>query len=164
MPQGAAVVYRDYDDPRREAIARRYASICRARSVFFLVAGDVDLAKACEADGVHLPARAFGNLEPKRSRRPVSPSPVPGLVTAACHSADELGLAQRIGADLAFLSPVFATISHPDTEHLGPARFKEIAAASPLPVLALGGVDETSARLLAGKNVAGFGAIGAFLP
>jgi len=45
---------------------------------------------------------------------------------------------------------------------LGLKRFKEIAAQSPLPVLALGGVDAQNAGQLAGENVAGLGAIGAF--
>ena len=84
------------------------------------------------------------------------------LLTIACHDERELARAAAIGADLAFLSPVFATQSHPDTEHLGAMRFKALAAAAPLPVLALGGVDERNARLVAGRNVAGLGAIGAF--
>jgi thiamine monophosphate synthase len=86
------------------------------------------------------------------------------LLTAACHDASELARAAAIGADLALLSPAFATASHPGAEDLGPARFRALAAGSPLPLLALGGVDGDNARLLAGRNVAGIAAIGAFVP
>lgn len=153
LPAGAAVVYRDYDDARREAVARRVASLCRARRLLFIVGGDIALARRVGADGVHYPSRMLGAIEH-----------APGLiVSAACHDPDQLQIAHRRGAQVAFLSPVFATASHPGAEHLGPARCKAIAAASPLPVLALGGVDETNAGQLMARNVVGFCAIGAFV-
>jgi len=161
LPAGAAVVFRDYDDPRRAAAARRYAAICAARGVLFIVAGDARLALACGADGVHLPSAMLARPMPVSAAR----AHAPGrrlIVTASCHDERELRLARAHGADIAFLSPAFATASHPGTDHLGPARFRRIAAASRLPVLALGGVDEANALSLAGSMVAGFGAIGAF--
>lgn len=172
MPAGAAVIYRDYDDPRREATARRYRAICRARGVLFLVAGDAALAERVGADGVHWPARfpSFekGARELPAARRPalreIPPFSKEGgfIVTAAAHSAADLARAASIGAHLAFLSPVFPTQSHPGAEHLGSGRFKALAAASPVPVLALGGVDEKNAALLGGMCVAGLAAIEAF--
>jgi len=152
LPAGTAVIYRDYDDPRRAAIAARYRSICRRRGISFIIGEDAALAKAVSADGLHLPAR--------RLARP--PCGWSGLVAVACHDARELQLAASIGADVAFLSPVFATASHPDTEHIGPDKFRALASDASLPVIALGGVNERNARLLAGKNVAGLAAIGAF--
>jgi len=158
LPRGAAVIYRDYDDPRRAAIARRYLSICRTRGLPFLVAGDPGLARAIGADGVHLPARMLKEAPRLSLGRGESAL----LLTVSCHDAGELARAGEIGADLALLSPAFPTQSHPDTEHLGAARFRALAAAARLPVLALGGVDAANAGALAGRNVAGFAAIGAF--
>ncbi len=154
LPRGAAVIYRDYDNPRRAGVAARYRSICGARGVLFLVAGDIGLACAIGADGLHLPARTLSSSAYRREKRL--------LLTAACHDAAELARAGAAGADLALLSPVFATPSHPGAEHLGADRFKALAAASPVPVLALGGVDETNAPLLAGRNISGIAAISAF--
>lgn len=162
LPKGAAVIYRDYDDPKRVAVASRYAAICRAQGVLFLVAGDAALARRVRADGVHLPAgmlreSAVGRIKNGRLRRPA-------ILTAACHDADELRLAVGIGADAAFLSPAFATASHPHTECLAAEAFRALAAGAALPVLALGGINERNAGALAGKNVAGLAAIGAFFP
>jgi thiamine-phosphate pyrophosphorylase len=169
LPAGAAVVFRDYGAPRREALARRYLAIARARGVFFLVAGDSALAARIGADGAHWPARVLQSRGAGSDARRSPSSPVPGprlpvpaLITAACHDARDLARARAIGADAAFLSPAFATASHPGAEHLGPRRFRALAAGAALPVLALGGVDEMNAPLLAGANVAGLGAIGAF--
>jgi thiamine-phosphate pyrophosphorylase len=155
LPKGAAVVFRDYDAPRRSALARRYLAIARARGVFFLVAGDRRLAADIGADGVHLPARMLAGAAPKAGDA--------CFLTAACHGSDDLRRARALGADIAFLSPVFATRSHLERESLGRLRFRRLAATAGIPVLALGGVDETSAGLLAGPNVAGIAGIGAFL-
>ncbi|HBS31211.1 MAG TPA: hypothetical protein DEA40_05645, partial [Parvularcula sp.] len=148
-----------------EAVARRYLSITRARGVFFLVAGDEDLADRIGADGVHWPSGGHresgtGNGVRRHSRFPIPDSRL--LVTAAAHDAAELAAAAAGGTKLALLSPAFATRSHPGTEHLGAARFKALAAASPIPVLALGGVEAGNAAFLKGRNICGIAAIGAF--
>ncbi len=152
LPPGAAVILRDYEAPDRAALAQKLKTLCTAHSVLFLIGADLALAQAIDADGVHFPSW-------KTIR------PAPGMIAAAaCHSAWELEKAASAGAQLALLSPVFATQSHPGGQTLGAARFKSIARTSPLPVLALGGVDETNAGRLAGRNVAGLAAISAFLP
>jgi thiamine-phosphate pyrophosphorylase len=51
--------------------------------------------------------------------------------------------------DAAFLSPVFATSSHPGAASLTPVRAAFIAAAAPVPVYALGGITARNAGLLA---------------
>ena len=165
MPAGAAVIYRDYDDTRREAVARRFRAICKARGALFLVAGDAVLAMRIGADGVHFGTRDAGRgTRAARISRSVIPSPESRLlVTAAAHNAADLARAALLRADLVLLSPVFPTQSHPEAEHLGVTRFRALAAASPVPVLALGGVDERHRASLAGPNVAGIAGIGAFL-
>ncbi len=152
LPPGAAVILRDYDAPHRTALAQNLKALCTARDVLFLVGADPALADTIGADGVHFPS--WTNI-----------LSTPGkITTTACHSARELEAAAAAGAQLAFLSPAFATQSHPDSEPLGVALFTSIARTSPLPVLALGGVDETNAARLTGRNVTGLAAISAFLP
>ncbi len=153
LPLGAAVILRDYEAPGRAALAARLAAIARRRGVRFLVGADIALARAVDADGVHLPSWASW------------PDDTGGLmVSCACHNAEDLDRAARRGANVAFLSPVFPTESHRGAEALGPQKFKALAARAKLPVLALGGVDKRNARAIAAPNVAGLAAIGAFLP
>lgn len=157
LPKGAAVILRDYDMRDRAGLAAQLKSVCGARGVKLIIGADIALAQQIGADGVHLP-RWFSPASPLPEGMPEDM-----IVTASAHDADELLRAKKRGAGLALLSPVFATASHPQADSLGATRFKALAAASPLPVLALGGADETNARLLAGPNVAGLAAIGAFL-
>ncbi len=72
--------------------------------------------------------------------------------------AAELVRARRAGAALAFLSPVFATPSHPGEPALGPVRWGAMARSAGLPVAALGGVSGATARSLP-RWAAGAGAI-----
>jgi thiamine-phosphate pyrophosphorylase len=83
-----------------------------------------------------------------------------GIRTASAHGLAELKAAERMGADLVFLSPVFATRSHPDARPLGPGRFALIAHQARVPVIALGGMDGEKARALGGAY--GWAGIDAF--
>jgi thiamine-phosphate pyrophosphorylase len=87
--------------------------------------------------------------------------PAQKFTTASAHNALELRRARRIGVSLVFLSPLFATLSHPGATPLGPRRWTALARAARLPVAALGGI--ASAKNLP-RLAAGLGAIGAFLP
>jgi thiamine-phosphate pyrophosphorylase len=78
------------------------------------------------------------------------------------HDEDELVKACLEKADAGFLSPVFATESHPSARPLGRMRAVALAQASRLPLFALGGMDPASAATLEGAPFQGFGAIGAF--
>ena len=153
MPSGSAVIFRDYALKERRAIAEGYRKICLERQIKFIVGNDVALAEKVDADGLHIPAF---------SKKRFSNECWPHLLSMSCHNTDELKAAHEVGANFVLLSPAFATESHPGGQSLGPERFTEIAAGSPLPVFALGGITRHNAHLLAGPKTVGFAAIGAF--
>jgi thiamine-phosphate pyrophosphorylase len=71
-----------------------------------------------------------------------------GFRSESAHTLRELKSAERSGADLIFLSPAFATRSHPGSRPLGPLRFGLVAGQARVPVIALGGVNKLNARRL----------------
>jgi thiamine-phosphate pyrophosphorylase len=151
LPRGlAGVVLRHDGDPARAALGRDLARLCRAHRLALVVAGDTRLAAALHA-GVHL--RNGRWPDPCRRRR--------ALVTSSAHGWADLRRARRAGAQLAFLSPVFPTLSHPDARTLGPLRWSRIARASAGAVAALGGVDGGNIRRLSAAACQAVGAIGA---
>jgi thiamine-phosphate pyrophosphorylase len=129
-------------------LASAVAGLCRARRIALAIAGDWRLAAHLRA-GLHLPARA-----PARRR-----GSKPCFLTAAAHSARELRRARRVGARLAFLSPVFRTASHPGAPALGVVRWVALASRAGLAVAALGGIDGARARRLPRRYCAGLAAI-----
>lgn len=158
LPAGSAVILRHYEAPGRQDLARELAVLCRRRRIRLLIGGDARLAYAVGADGLHLPewlARR-GPGKWRRWRR------ADWIVTAAVHSPASLFRAAGAGADAALLSPVFATVSHPDVRMLGPLKFTAWCRLSPLPVYALGGISTANVRRLKDCGNVGFAGIGGF--
>jgi len=159
LPRGlCGVMLRDDASPRRAALARGLAAICRQRRNVLVVAGDAKLARAVGA-GVHL--RGGWRVRGMVGMRGAG---LGGLVTSSAHGPAELRRAGAAGAHVAFLSPAFATASHPGAAGLGVARWAAMARRAPggLVVGALGGIDGGSVRRLPGLRCAA--AIGALAP
>jgi thiamine-phosphate pyrophosphorylase len=160
LPRGSAVILRDYAAPDRKGWAARLATLCRARRLLLFVAGDWRLALAIGAAGLHLPeglARHGRRTWRRAWRRGL-------LITQAAHTPAALARASRLGVAAAIVSPVFATRSHPDAPPLGPLRFARLVRGAAIPVYALGGIDATTARRLAGSGAIGVAAISGFVP
>ncbi len=81
-----------------------------------------------------------------------------GLLSASCHTIEDLIQAEKLDLDFVLLSAVKATNSHPNGTTLGWHQFKMLAHETALPVYALGGVcreDIALARLHGAIGVAG---------
>jgi thiamine-phosphate pyrophosphorylase len=142
LPRGAGIVFRHYglEERERRALFLRVRRISSRRRLVLIVS-----RAHWRADGVH-------NAATRRSRF--------GLRTASAHALREIRSAERAGADLIFLSPVFPTRSHPGTRTLGRLQFTSLAGQTNVPVIALGGMNERRARGLA--NAYGWAAIDAW--
>lgn len=62
------------------------------------------------------------------------------IVSAACHSLEQLMKAQAIGVDFATLSPILKTKTHPDSKPLGWDLFAKLCHSTTVPIYALGGL------------------------
>ena len=147
LPRGGGVVFRHYGlpEPARKALLRDVLAVARRRGL--LVVGSGIRAP----DGAH--HRAGAPI--RRAQR--------GLLTAAVHDRRELATAFRAGADLVFLSPVFATASHPGDAPLGPVQFGLAARGAPGPVMALGGMSAARMHRLRPLGAQGFAGIACWL-
>lgn len=138
LPRGSGFIYRHYHLPDAERVARWFdlLRIARASGHLAILADSSLTAREWGADGVYGAPRA---LYPTRSDL---------LTLATAHDLAEIGLANRLRADAVLLSPVFPTRSHPDARGLGPLRFRLLAAHAKMPVIALGGMNDITARRL----------------
>lgn len=114
-----------------QAFAARVAERAHAYGARVVVSGDLALARAAGADGVHLTSPQLMALAAR---------PEVALAGASCHDRRELEQAAGLGLDFAVLSPVKPTLSHPGAPALGWENFAGLAADLPLPVYALGGL------------------------
>jgi len=103
----------------------------RHRGAMLIVNDDQSLGRSIGVHGLHL---SSNNLRRCWSR------PDFAWVGASVHDAAELAKAVKLELDYVLLGPVLPTASHPEAETLGWEKFTEIAAHSPIPVFALGGM------------------------
>ena len=139
LPRGSGVVFRHYDALDRAALLHRVAKIAARRGLLLAVAGG-------------------GGLHVHNARRRI----VGGVQTASAHNRREAVAAIRGGADALFVSPVFATRSHPGARALGRAKLGLMIRGLGVPIIALGGMDARRARGLP-RSIHGWAGIDAWL-
>jgi len=142
LPRGAGVVFRHYglDSAERRVLLDKVAAVARRRGLVLLAAGGLD-----GPDGTHN----------QRARH--------GLWSRSAHSRWEIVAAQRAGADLVFVSPVFATRSHPGARGLGVSRLGLMIRGTGMPVIALGGMNARRWRSVAPLGIHGWAGIDAWM-
>lgn len=143
LPRGSGIVFRHHATPapERARLFAQVAAVARRRGLVLVRAG----------------ATRFRGESGCHARRGS------GLVTWPAHTRREAIAAVRAGATLVFVSPLFATRSHPGARALGPLRAAAIARGLPVAVIALGGVDERRyRRQLRALGFAGYAAIDAW--
>ena len=144
LPEGrGGILFRHYRTAagERRELFDRVAEVARRRRLVLLLAGSARQAAAWGADGWH--GRGAG-----WAARPM-------IHSMAVHDARELRRAERAGADFVFLSPLFATRSHPGGRVLGRVGFAALANRAGMPVVALGGVRTGHRRMLKGLGASG---------
>ena len=125
-------------DEARLHLARETVRRAHLHGARVLVNGPLDLARAAGADGIHLDSSAAASLTAR---------PDCEWVGVSCHDDAELAQAAALGADFALLSPVLPTLTHPGAATLGWDAFSALAAASPIPVYGLGGLERDDVAL-----------------
>jgi len=144
----------------KELSARELSGLVRsvlrvAQRSRILVNTRTDVALACGAHGVHLPAES---MTPDTVRR-ITPGGF--LIGVSCHTIQELRAAEREGADFAVYGPVFPSVTKSLTP-IGIEAFREAARSVRLPVYALGGITPRNAEQCIAAGAAGVAGISLF--
>lgn len=137
------------------------------RRIRLLINGRADVALATGAHGVHLPATP-GGLLPAHIHRLYRSAGLPApVVSQACHTVADVRDALQHPPDLILFSPVFgkSLAGQLITPPTGLAALREVChLATPLPVLALGGITEANTAACLDAGAAGIAAIRLFQP
>jgi thiamine-phosphate pyrophosphorylase len=119
-------------------LAERCRALTATAGVLLVVNDRLDVAMACDADGVHLgqddlPLEVARRLWPGR------------IVGRSTHSLQQALAAQEGGADYVGVGPLFSTPTKPGRPAVGLGLVSEAAAHLRIPWFAIGGIDEGNA-------------------
>jgi thiamine-phosphate pyrophosphorylase len=131
-------------------LAKRARTQTRARGCTLIINDRVDIALACDADGVHLGQDDL----PLAAGRKLMGGKIIGIST---HDLDQARAAERDGADYIGFGPMFGTSTkNTGYDARGVEMLQQIRADVELPIVAIGGINEQNVRHVwqAGANSA----------
>jgi thiamine-phosphate pyrophosphorylase len=121
-------------------LAQRARSETRAHGCQLIVDDRVDIALACDADGVHLGQEDL----PLTSGRRLMGDKIVGIST---HDIGQAKAAEQSGADYIGFGPMFGTTTKATGYSArGVEMLRQIRAAVKLPIVAIGGINEQNVR------------------
>jgi hydroxymethylpyrimidine kinase / phosphomethylpyrimidine kinase / thiamine-phosphate diphosphorylase len=133
--------YRDKvrDFQGRLTFGRELQAICASFKVTFIVNDDLELARALDADGLHLGQE---DGDPVGARAILGPKKIIGVST---HSLAEALAAQAAGADYVGFGAIYPTLTKKVPAIQGPKAIAALKDALTIPVVAIGGITRDNA-------------------
>jgi len=153
-----AIQLRDKEATTRELIEAGLAlrELTRERGVAFIVNDRVDVALAVDAEGVHV---GQDDMPAKLARKLVGPDKIVGVSASTLEEALQ---AEADGADYVSASPVFSTPTKPDAPPpTGLEGLQAFVEALRVPVVAIGGINESNVEEVIKAGAAGVAVISA---
>lgn len=132
---------KDLDTPDLLALTRKVQEELGECRPLVMVNGNLEVAAACGARGVHLPERSMPASMVRTARAVRDRLPAGALIARSTHSMEAAREAEAEGADFITFGPVYDT---PSKAAYGPAQglraLSDAVRAVKIPVFALGGV------------------------
>ena len=147
------VIYRNYNDPKREIELIKIAKACKKKRYQLFVSNDIKLTLKVRADGIYIPAfnktKRFLNLEKKNLS-----------ILGSAHNQKEIQEKIQQKCNAIFLSPVFYVKK--SRTFLDIYQFNSLSYLNKINMLALGGINEHNVCKLKLLHIKGWGGIGIF--
>ena len=137
------------------AEAREIQAIAARYDVPFVINDSVDIALACDADGVHV---GQADLMGRDVRALIGPDKILGITA---NTVELAVAAERAGADYIGAGAVFGTTTKQNAKNLSLDPLKAICQAVSIPVVTIGGINADNLPNLTGTGAAGAAVVSA---
>ena len=137
----------------REAIEMK--ALCSKYNVPFIINDHVEIAIKCGADGIHVGQK---DMEAGNVRALVGEDMMIGVSVQTVEQALE---AEKAGADYLGVGAVFTTMTKLDAHSVCHETLKEICETTSIPVVAIGGINQSNILELSGTGVDGVALVSA---
>ena len=148
---------KDLPDDEQITLVRMLLPMAHRHGARLTLHGDAALAQTAGADGVHLPSGS----DPAAARALLGPDK---LVGVSIHTATEAEAIAPGTADYAIAGPAYETASKPGYgPEIGRKGLADLARASRVPLVAIGGLNATRAAEVLAAGVAGIAVMGSIM-
>ncbi|MGX8832644.1 thiamine phosphate synthase [Amedibacillus sp. YH-ame6] len=153
------VQIREKELPSEEFIeeAKKIKELCERHEIPFVVNDSVEVAKAVDADGIHV---GQGDMPAIEVRKILGEDKIVGV---SAQSVEDALRAQEEGADYLGVGAMFSTKTKKDADDVSFATLKAIVEAVHIPVIAIGGIDEHNLLELKGSGIDGVAIVSAIM-
>jgi thiamine-phosphate pyrophosphorylase len=122
-----------------ERAAATFRRVCDTYSALFIVNDDPDLARSCDADGVHV---GQDDVAAEQAREMLGPDAIVGLST---HSEEQIAASAGRPVDHISVGPIWETPTKAGRPAVGLELISHAAEHAPHPFFAIGGIDAGNA-------------------
>jgi thiamine-phosphate pyrophosphorylase len=122
-----------------ERAAGTFRRVADTFSALFIVNDDPELARICDADGVHV---GQDDVSAEQAREVLGPDAIVGLST---HSEEQLAASAGRPVDYISVGPIWETPTKAGRPGVGLELISHAAANAPHPFFAIGGIDPSNA-------------------
>ena len=158
-PAGVLLREKDLAPEGYAALAREVAPICRAGGVPLIVHTHADVARELGCGHLHVPLSLLEEM-PAAQRAALATE---FELSTSCHSVEDARRAAEFGCARILAGHVYETTCKPGLEPRGLTFLREVCAAVPLPVWAIGGVAPDKLEELRVAGAAGACMMSAFM-
>lgn len=137
----------EYDELK--SLALKVQAVCHNFNVPFIINDNVELAAEIDADGVHV---GQSDMSVSNARKLLGPGKIVG---ATAKTIEQAKLAEKSGADYLGSGAIFGTTTKLDAKSMTMELLNSICDSVDIPVVAIGGIDETNAGKLKDTHIAG---------
>jgi thiamine-phosphate pyrophosphorylase len=135
--------------------AKFIGELCHRYHVPFIINDNVELARAVDADGVHVGQH---DMLVEEARNVLGENKIIGV---SAHNIEEARRACVHGADYLGAGAVFGSATKTDAGTLDHMMLKEICASVDIPVVAIGGINQSNIQKLRGLGISGVAVVSA---
>ena len=135
--------------------ASEIQKLCRNHNIPFVINDNVEIAKKINADGVHV---GQSDMNAGNVRAILGEDKILGV---SAQTVEQAVLAEKQGADYLGVGAVFPTGSKADAEDVSYETLKAICEAVNIPVVAIGGINDSNVLTLKGSGISGIAVISA---
>ena len=129
-----------------ERAAGTFRRVADTFSALFVLNDDPELARICDADGVHV---GQDDVSAEQAREAMGPDAIVGLST---HSEEQIAASAGRPVDYISVGPIWETPTKQGRPGVGLELISHAAANAPHPFFAIGGIDASNAEQVVGAG------------